>query len=166
MSQGATVVLETNALTERAHMQDVINRLYEHFIVNKAQPGYDAGDGANREGNGCLYRTGEGHCCAVGLFIPYDLFVKYGADDINVMGGVKSLPQDIREALPVATNLDFWEDLQTSHDNAAEVNTEDFHDLFGRYLHTVCSRYNLKWPADAIDEARAIDAMIAEGGRH
>ena len=53
---------------QKGSYQWIFNKAYRHFIINKNPRSY------NEESCACMYRDGKGNKCAIGLFIPDDVY--------------------------------------------------------------------------------------------
>lgn len=124
--------------------QDIFNKIWQHFIVERWPAGREASV------NACCYRTEAGHCCAVGLFIPEEEFFS----GMNGMGNVQRLLEQLKSNPRTASedtlalldrNLGFFCALQVHHDSAA-VCAEMFHQLFEESLRELAERWELDVP--------------------
>lgn len=69
--------------------QEIFDKAWDHFITNKSPRAIEAGS--------CCYRTPEGKKCAIGIFIPDDLYYEEVA---KYEGQVfKVLPTHIKERI-------------------------------------------------------------------
>lgn len=50
-------------MSDKITLQKIFDLAWEHFIVGDGEPAFDGN-------NGCLYKTGDGRKCAVGLALP------------------------------------------------------------------------------------------------
>lgn len=118
--------------------QEVFNKVYQHFILEQNPHSV----GSNGE---CRYRTPEGRKCAIGIFIPDDLYYEglEGRTAITVLDEIgESIGLD-----PMDTN--FLVDLQRCHDKSSLAKDGVFdqkREVFGFMLDLFAGKYNLTVP--------------------
>lgn len=107
--------------------QEIFNKVWQHFIVEKNPRGYDA------EAENCVYKNQEGNKCAIGIFIPDDKFIpamnNWGtiwsfkdAKDTLSRYGCENL---LVEIFGPEYNMKFLSELQKAHDHIHERSMEE-----------------------------------------
>jgi hypothetical protein len=122
--------------------QEILDKVVEHFTEQGCPSVNEDNDDVS-----CLYRTENGHKCAVGIFIPDEL---YNPDMEGLNSGtlIGKFP-GVLEAGGVDTeqDQDFMRVLQTAHDSAADdqrlLGTAPFVDNLLQRLRDVAETYNL-----------------------
>jgi len=115
--------------------QEVFNTVWNHFVVNRGPVSVDAN-------NNCLYRGPDGARCAVGLFIPDELYRE--SMEQEAIKDVRKQLGDQSAALPEGCDL-LLQRLQMAHDDAAWF-PEEFHGLIEAYLLGVAEEFALEIP--------------------
>lgn len=93
--------------------QEFFDRCFQHFVVNQAPQAIGS--------HGCLYRTPEGHKCAIGIFLPDELPFPEGEvmGFINLADNYPALVEEVfGELVLTAEGRNFLQAGQTSlHDS-------------------------------------------------
>jgi hypothetical protein len=92
--------------------QQIFNKVWKHFIVNKAPRGIIIEGGVER----CVYRTESGAACAVGVCLRNDEVPAY-----NFRPDTSWLPTHLRK------HVDFLIELQAAHDGYGGWSYRDAH---------------------------------------
>jgi len=127
--------------------QDVINKVYEHYITNNQPPSW------NYESKECRYRANlqpSGPRCAIGIFIPDE---QYTPELESIIAyNIHTLPTltDITERSVVNS---FWLVLQfETHDRAAKQRASDsprpFQEAIAECLKSFADKNSLVYPGD------------------
>lgn len=119
--------------------QEIINRVWTHFVVEKQPAGWDI------DQRGCRYRTSDGHCCAVGLFIPDE---KYNRNFEGMTVG--EVCQFALPGLPDESYV-LLVHIQRIHDVYATEDAEKFIKSISTRLRILASSYGLTVPGDALN---------------
>lgn len=126
--------------------QEALDKVWQYFLVEKNVPGYDF------EQEYCLYNNGDVKC-AIGCLIPDDK-LHY----LQEYTGVGDQPDEITDLLEgfqddENNDLDFWNDLQQTHDDSAvdaikdgDLNPDYFRKVFKHRLTNLASEFNLVVP--------------------
>ena len=106
---------------------------------------------------GCLYRSAEGGMCAVGYFIPDDVY------SVSMEGkSVSSLWDTWQDELPawMGDNIELLTDLQNVHDNTdVQYDSKLFDmDALRKGLLRVMGKHQLEWPV-VYSNLDALDAL-------
>ncbi len=96
--------------------QEMLDRVWRHFLVEEKPAGMSSR-------GGCTYR-GDGRCCAIGLFLPDEVF-RPAMNDNFVLPLLMNYPK-IRAYL--SPDREFLRNLQQAHDCAVMAAKKD--DLF------------------------------------
>lgn len=100
----------------RLTKQEVFDKVWDWFVLQD-KPRAMFGDG-------CVYRGEDNACCAIGLFIPDDLYTDELEDNsvqTLFIGGISDHPaaEYLRELLP--DDVSFLQELQDCHDSSYDV---------------------------------------------
>lgn len=99
--------IERRDAAATARQQMLFDKVWQHFFVEKKPLGHN--------GMSCVFRTEEGHCCAVGLFIPPERY----HDTLEGMSPRGLLHHGFLVG-PSVEDVNLLDALQDAHDNAAE----------------------------------------------
>jgi hypothetical protein len=129
--------------------QEIFDKVWNHFIVEKNPVGFD------NETNVCMYRNAEGYKCAVGILIPddeYSEFIEYGTVhhlyDRYTNGSVFCLPPTLQNIFEVGgfDIAEFMRRLQVAHDSYAQNRQIRPFEYFVEELRTVAIAEKLQVP--------------------
>lgn len=137
--------------------QQIINKVYDHFITNDAPFGYDV---SNEQ---CEYLTKDGRRCAIGIFLKEDCAKRAIGSVVDIFLKTPYLlpwtkdqlmekyKEESNNLLFLRNNLLFLRTLQNNHDYAAEISVENVADrkiIFRDRIKEMCQKYDLKFPGD------------------
>lgn len=133
--------------------QEVLNKIWNYFLVENNRPGWDFDSGS------CNYLTPEGGKCAVGCLFS-DEELKLILDTDRNRNDLPTLFKFLgKENFPSLQGIseEFLKEIQLCHDAAAEYNLDDiedcdnFRDSFEQRVRTLISKsstlYNIEVPA-------------------
>lgn len=90
--------------------QELVRRVIDHFIVQENHPGWSPpGE--------CRYETPEGHCCAIGIFLPP------GHPARLFLGSLYMLVERFPDIGGIFEDLEFANAIQGAHDSAAQLSS-------------------------------------------
>lgn len=138
-------------------LQDILNRVWMHFIVDAQEPGVRrnvaVGKNFTDDKSGsmdvCLYFNPETNCrCAVGIFIPSHLYLPE-MEEISIEGLYNGYPEVWKEMGPFMNSdrevLDLLYDIQQAHDLSAceHADVNLFRNAFSLRLNKIAQNNNL-----------------------
>jgi len=137
--------------------QEIFTQVVKHLFKQGYKSEGQTTHNPDADGMGCLYRAKDGGRCAVGYFIPDDVYREF-------MEGksVSSLWDTWQDELPawMGDNIELLTDLQNVHDTT-EVQYDGklfVMDDLRRGLLRVMGKYQLEWPV-VYSNLDALDAL-------
>lgn len=123
-------------LTKPQNNQDALNRVYQHFIVEKNPQSTVAGEISEER---CRYRSetdrGKTNGCAIGCMIPDDMYHP-SIENLAITGAYKRVPA-LRDWFSTV-DIGLLRQLQSAHDA--------HFDIFAEVLKGIAEEFKLEYP--------------------
>lgn len=132
-------------MTQKIDRQEMIDKIYDHFIVKDRPFGYSF------KTEKCEYISHDGNPCALGLFMEPEKAKKAIGPLSNIVAYAPHLlPWSYKElhARPDGdrTNYSFLCRIQEAHDHSVSSSSKIY---FAAQIKAICKDFGLKFPGDA-----------------